>query len=87
MIGTDCGGIYKSYFYAIMNKKTLHDNMILIHLNVSIVEVQQGDMKVPITKPDINKANPKIGVGLVAFSCDCKYMYTKNGLYTVNYIS
>jgi hypothetical protein len=43
---------------------------VLIHLNVSIVEVQQGDMKVPITKPDINKANPKIGVGLVAFSCD-----------------
>lgn len=41
-------------------------------------EVQQGDIKLPITKPDINKANPKIGVGMVAFSCDCKYMYTRN---------
>ena len=53
----------------------------MTYLTVFSVEVQQGDIKVPITKPDINKANPKIGVGLVAFSCDCKYMYTRNGRY------
>ncbi|XP_070207182.1 WD repeat-containing protein WRAP73-like [Littorina saxatilis] len=26
----------------------------------------------------MNKANPKVGVSMVAFSADCKYMYTKN---------
>lgn len=41
-------------------------------------EVQQTPVKIPVVKPDTNKANPKIGVGALGFSPDCKYLYTKN---------
>ncbi|KAH9513432.1 WD repeat-containing protein wrap73 [Bulinus truncatus] len=41
-------------------------------------EVQQCPVEVPITKPALNKANPKLGVGSVEFSCDNKFMFTKN---------
>ncbi|WAR26717.1 WRP73-like protein [Mya arenaria] len=41
-------------------------------------EVQSGPVKIPIVKPDTNKANPKRGIGLAAFSSDCKYMFSRN---------
>ncbi|KAK0041313.1 WD repeat-containing protein WRAP73 [Biomphalaria pfeifferi] len=41
-------------------------------------EVQQCPLEIPITKPALNKANPKIGVGSLAFSYDNKFMFTKN---------
>ncbi|XP_052286453.1 WD repeat-containing protein WRAP73-like isoform X1 [Dreissena polymorpha] len=41
-------------------------------------EVQSAPVKVPVVIPDTNKANPRRGVGLTAFSKDCKYMYTRN---------
>ena len=36
-------------------------------------------VQVPSIKPDPEKANPKIGVGLVSFSKDSRYMATRNG--------
>lgn len=41
-------------------------------------EVQQCPVKIPVVKPDTNKANPKRGVGLAAFSSDSKYLYSRN---------
>ena len=41
-------------------------------------EVQSYPVKIPVVKPDINKANPKRGVGILSFSADCKYMCTRN---------
>ncbi|XP_046332030.2 WD repeat-containing protein WRAP73-like [Haliotis rufescens] len=41
-------------------------------------DVEATPAKLPVVKPASNKANPKLGVGTVAFSHDCKYMYTKN---------
>lgn len=41
-------------------------------------EVQPGPVQVPILKPDPEKANPKLGVGHVAFSQDNRYLATKN---------
>ncbi|XP_069120373.1 WD repeat-containing protein WRAP73-like [Argopecten irradians] len=41
-------------------------------------EVEDFPVKIPVVKPDPSKANPRLGVGSVAFSCDCRYMYTKN---------
>lgn len=42
-------------------------------------EVQPGPVQVPTLKPDPEKANPKLGVGHVAFSQDNRYLATKNG--------
>jgi hypothetical protein len=42
-------------------------------------EVQEFPVKIPVVKPDTKKANPRLGVGTMAFSCDCRYMFTKNG--------
>ncbi|KAK3104488.1 hypothetical protein FSP39_003317 [Pinctada imbricata] len=41
-------------------------------------EVLECPSKIPVVKPDTTKANPKLGVGALAFSHDCKYLYTKN---------
>ncbi|XP_064642876.1 WD repeat-containing protein WRAP73-like [Lineus longissimus] len=41
-------------------------------------EVIEGLTMVPLIKPDLNKANPRLGVGTVSFSPDNKYMYTRN---------
>lgn len=46
-------------------------------------EVQPAPVQVPYIKPDPEKANPKIGVGQVAFSRDNRYLATKNGMYSV----
>ena len=42
-------------------------------------EVLEGLQKLQELKPDHNKANPRIGVGALAFSSDSRYMYTRNG--------
>ncbi|KAL5015357.1 hypothetical protein ScPMuIL_009627 [Solemya velum] len=41
-------------------------------------QVLNPPYKIPTVKPDSGKANPRLGVGSLAFSCDCRYMYTKN---------
>ncbi|XP_059172852.1 WD repeat-containing protein WRAP73-like [Physella acuta] len=41
-------------------------------------EVAACPVQVPVTKPAPNKANPKIGIGSLAFSHDNKYMFSRN---------
>jgi len=49
-------------------------------LHVIVVdEIVTGSIQTPVVKPDLNKANPKLGVGVVNFSANCRYVYSKNG--------
>lgn len=41
-------------------------------------EIVQGNVSVPVVKPDSNKANPRMGVGSASFSNGSRYLYTKN---------
>ncbi|CAH1774533.1 unnamed protein product [Owenia fusiformis] len=41
-------------------------------------EVIEGSVQIPVIKVDFNKANPKVGVGSLAFSADNRYLYTRN---------
>ena len=50
-------------------------------LRVVSDEIVTGSIQMPVVKPDLNKANPKLGVGTVNFSANCRYMYSKNGDY------
>ena len=50
-----------------------------VHYFLSSDEVETPPVQVPVTKPALNKANPKLGVGTVNFSHDNKYMFTQNG--------
>ena len=42
-------------------------------------ELVTDSVQLPVVKADLNKANPKLGVGLVNFSANCRYMYSRNG--------
>ena len=42
-------------------------------------EIIDGAQKLPELKPDPNKANPRLGIGALAFSADSRYMFTRNG--------
>ena len=42
-------------------------------------EVVDGTIQIPTTKPDPDKANPRVGVSLLSFSPDNRYMVSKNG--------
>jgi len=42
-------------------------------------EVLDGTVPVPTVQPEPNKANPKLGIGSLAFSADSRYLYSKNG--------
>ncbi|XP_013397882.1 WD repeat-containing protein WRAP73-like [Lingula anatina] len=41
-------------------------------------ELVEGAVLIPTIKTDLNKANPKIGVGKLGFSANSKYLYTIN---------
>lgn len=41
-------------------------------------DIIEGNVPVPVVKPDPNKANPRMGVGLISFSKDCRYLFTRN---------
>ena len=51
---------------------------LMMHVAV-LDEIVTGSIQTPVVKPDLNKANPKLGVGVVNFSANCRYMYSKNG--------
>ena len=55
----------------------------IIHCNWTDVvvadDVCEGSVRIPEEKLDLNKANPRVGIGAVAFSTDSRYMYTRNG--------
>lgn len=42
-------------------------------------EITQLPAQVPVIKPDLDRANPKIGISAMAFSADNRYLATKNG--------
>ena len=58
-------------------------NIFIFVFFIILDEVQPVPVQVPHVKPDPEKANPKIGVGQVAFSRDNRYLATKNGKYIV----
>ena len=60
-----------------LNRRAETWNLFLNHFFAD--EVQPGPVQVPTLKPDPEKANPKLGVGHVAFSQDNRYLATKNG--------
>ncbi|XP_032903692.1 WD repeat-containing protein WRAP73 isoform X2 [Amblyraja radiata] len=41
-------------------------------------EICQPPVQVPIVKPDPDRANPKLGVGMIAFSPDNRFLATRN---------
>ncbi|KAK6176062.1 hypothetical protein SNE40_014418 [Patella caerulea] len=41
-------------------------------------ECQVLPVEIPVVKPNVNKAHPKIGVSTCSFSPDSKYMFTRN---------
>ncbi|KAI0238144.1 WD repeat-containing protein WRAP73 [Lamellibrachia satsuma] len=54
-------------------------NGTLLHYGVqSKYEVVEGTVPVPTVQPEPNKANPKLGIGSMAFSVDSRYLYSKN---------
>jgi len=59
----------------------------MLHVAVSD-EIVTDSIQMPVVKPDLNKANSKLGVGTVSFSANCRYMYSKNGefLYACSYM-
>uniref|UniRef100_A0A3B5B068 WD repeat containing, antisense to TP73 n=1 Tax=Stegastes partitus TaxID=144197 RepID=A0A3B5B068_9TELE len=40
-------------------------------------------VQIPVVKPDPDRANPKIGISVLAFSSDSRYLATKNGGFQV----
>jgi hypothetical protein len=42
-------------------------------------EISQPPFQIPVVKPDLDRANPKVGVSSLAFSADGRYLATKNG--------
>jgi hypothetical protein len=48
-------------------------------------EIEACPVSIPVTKPPNNKANPKVGVSMAAFSADCKYLYSKNGQFSTRF--
>ena len=43
----------------------------------------EGSVRIPEEKLDLNKANPRVGVGAVGFSSDSRYMFTRNGRFSL----
>ncbi|KAK2165292.1 hypothetical protein LSH36_52g03026 [Paralvinella palmiformis] len=41
-------------------------------------DILEDTVQLPAVKPDLNRANPKMGVGTLAFSPDSRYIYTRN---------
>jgi hypothetical protein len=50
----------------------------LSHTCASQYEIVSGSVQLPSVKPDLSKANPKLGISLVNFSTNCRFMFTKN---------
>lgn len=46
--------------------------------NCNLDEIFSGTLQIAAIKPDLDKPNPKLGVSLVEFSPDNRYMFSKN---------
>lgn len=51
-------------------------NVLILFL---LDEVKETPVLLPLVKADPEKPNPKLGVGHVSFSSNCRYMATRNG--------
>jgi len=49
-----------------------------IYSTPSKYEIFSGSLQIAAIKPDLDKPNPKMGVSCVEFSCDNRYMYSRN---------
>lgn len=58
--------------------QSLMGNLSAFSIQSKYEVVESLPVQVPVLKPDPDKANPKIGISLLAFSCDNKYLATKN---------
>ncbi|PIK58350.1 putative WD repeat-containing protein WRAP73 [Apostichopus japonicus] len=55
-----------------------HGNLPVFAAQSKYDVLEACPIEVPVLKPDPDKANPKIGISLLAFSSDNKYLATKN---------
>lgn len=55
------------------------------HLNSSSEKIRyymtNGPIRIPSVKADKEKANPKIGISVVKFNADGRYLATRNGIF------
>uniref|UniRef100_A0A3Q3AQ84 WD repeat containing, antisense to TP73 n=1 Tax=Kryptolebias marmoratus TaxID=37003 RepID=A0A3Q3AQ84_KRYMA len=49
----------------------------------NVDEICELPVQIPLVKPEPDRANPKIGVSVLAFSSDSRYLATKNGGFQV----
>lgn len=45
--------------------------------------MNNGPIRIPSVKTDIDRAHPKIGVSIVKFNADGRYLATKNGYFSI----
>ena len=45
-------------------------------------EIFSGTLQIAAIKPDLDKPNPKIGINAIQFSCDNRFMATRNGKFS-----
>ncbi|XP_065842538.1 WD repeat-containing protein WRAP73-like [Oscarella lobularis] len=65
--------------YKEIEKKSTYEEQVTSKFRVkSQYEVCEGSLTVPTLKPDLDKAHPKVGVGIMAFSNDSQYLATRN---------
>ena len=69
-----CSGRYASYWNTFLCG--LYFILDLSYISDEVIEEQ---VLVPVVKSDPSKANPRIGVGIVSFSPDSRYFFTRNG--------
>ena len=49
-----------------------------IYSSPSRYEIFSGSLQIAAIKPDLDKPNPKMGVSCIQFSCDNRFMFTRN---------
>ncbi len=49
-----------------------------IYSSPSKYEIFSGSLQIAAIKPDLDKPNPKMGVSSIQFSCDNRFMYSRN---------
>ncbi|RNA02747.1 WD repeat-containing WRAP73-like [Brachionus plicatilis] len=65
---------------SILNESNMiNENEILsIYSTPSKYEVYNGNLQIAAIKPDLDKPNPKMGISSIQFSCDNRFMLTRN---------
>jgi len=61
-----------------LNESASENEPISIYSTPSKYEIYSGTLQIAAIKPDLDKPNPKIGVSCIQFSCDNRFMFTRN---------